>query len=318
MPFSERKSPPSLWSSFPSIRNYLRESALESNPDITPDITMGNSNSTESNYDPRKRNNTLSIVCHRKSKQTNIWDPPAYEAQDYKPPPYESRVYKPGYELPQITKPSGDSDSQYSFLKDFDTIFLVDDSSSMSGARWREAEEAIAAITPICTQYDRDGIDIHFLNHRARSYTDSYDHIKTATKVQEIFHNVTPRGSTPVGRRLLEILTPYLRRVERMKTGKTLGHVKPINIITITDGEFTDDAESIIMQVAKVLDDLHALPWQVGIQFFQIGDDANVRKYLQELDDDLGKSCRDGRCRDIVDTVPWRGKQGRRWMQMGF
>lgn len=88
--------------------------------------------------------------------------------------------------------------------------------------------------------------------------------------------------------------------------------VKPVNIITITDGEFTDDAESVIVQVARTLDNpaVRGLPWQVGIQFFQIGDDEGVRRYLQELDDDLGKWCRDERVRDIVDTVPWRGKRG--------
>lgn len=86
-------------------------------------------------------------------------------------------------------------------------------------------------------------------------------------------------------------------------------YVKPVNIIVITDGEFTDNAESVIKMVARDLDQpgLRALPWQVGIQFFQIGNDANVRRYLQLLDDELG---RDERMRDIVDTVPWRGRKG--------
>ncbi|KAJ5204853.1 uncharacterized protein N7498_005732 [Penicillium cinerascens] len=259
---------------------------------------MGNSKSTEPQSKPRNRNRSLFTMHRRGSKKTNMWDPPAYDSPDYK-----SR---------NVTKTYRDSDSQYSFLKDFDTIFLVDDSSSMSGSRWREAEEAIAAIAPICTQYDSDGIDIRFLNHRTSGEAGSYNNITTAADVQEIFHGVRPRGSTPVGRRLLEILTPYLRRVEQMQSGNTSALVKPINIITITDGEFTDDAESVIVQVAKTLDNprVNALPWQIGIQFFQIGDDANVRRYLQELDDDLGKWCRDGRLRDIVDTVPWRGRQG--------
>lgn len=266
---------------------------------------MGNNHSRT-----RSRDSTLPSICRSPTKKT-MWDPPAYDSQDYKIPPTSE-------------SPSVDSDSRYAFLKDFDTVFLVDDSSSMSGPRWREAEEAIAAIAPICTQYDHDGIDIYFLNHRrtATSATGgSYTNITTAADVQDIFNNVRPRGSTPVGRRLLEILTPYMRRVERMQAaqnadGTTLPpselYVKPMNIITITDGEFTDDAESVIVQVAKALDSpgVRALPWQVGIQFFQIGDDEGVRRYLQELDDDLGKWCRDERLRDIVDTVPWRGKTG--------
>ena len=224
----------------------------------------------------------------------------------------------PRLNLPQDT---GDTDSRYTFLKDFDTVFLVDDSSSMTAtdrigfkSRWQEAEEAIAAIAPICTQYDQDGIDIYFLNHRGGAY----DNISTSQDVAEIFHSVRPRGSTPVGRRLMEILTPYLMRVEKMQASRrpdgTLSnpalYVKPINIIAITDGEFTDDAETIIVDVARKLDKLNALPWQVGIQFFQIGDDQNVQRYLQELDDDLGKWCRDEKLRDIVDTLPWKGKRG--------
>ncbi|KAJ5089255.1 hypothetical protein N7532_007939 [Penicillium argentinense] len=246
----------------------------------------------------------------RPSRRT-AWDPPGYDSPDWK--------------ANAVTHTSsGDADSRYAFLKDFDTIFLVDDSSSMMGPRWHEAEEAIAAIAPICTQYDADGVDIYFLNHRraATSHTTgAYSNITTAADVQEIFNSVHPRGSTPVGKRLLEILTPYLARVERMQANRNadgslrdpLMAVKPINIITITDGEFTDDAESVIVRVAKALDHsrCNALPWQVGIQFFQIGDDQRVQRYLQELDDDLGRWCKDEHLRDIVDTVPWKGKRGR-------
>lgn len=265
---------------------------------------MGNNHSR-----PPNRNGTLLSLCRPPSKKT-IWDPPAYDWHDSKLPP-SSRAS------------SGDTDSRYAFLRDFDTILLVDDSSSMSGPRWREAEEALAAIAPICTQYDQNGIDIYFLNHQctATSATGGpYSNVTTAAEVQDIFSSVRPRGSTPVGRRLLEILTPYLRRVERMQAAQNADgtlrepglYVKPVNIIAITDGEFTDDAESAIVQVARLLDrpQVAALPWQVGIQFFQIGNDESVRRYLQELDDDLGKWCRDEKLRDMVDTVPWRGKRG--------
>lgn len=89
-------------------------------------------------------------------------------------------------------------------------------------------------------------------------------------------------------------------------------YVKPVNIITITDGQFTDDAESVIVQVARTLDraGCDVLPWQVGIQFFQIGENECARRFLQELDDDLGRLCREEKVRDIVDTVPWRGISG--------
>lgn len=236
------------------------------------------------------------------------------------PPPYSSTPEKPSSVGAAYT---GAADSPYAFLGEFDTIFLVDDSSSMLGQRWREAEEAIAAIAPICTMYDRDGIDIYFLNHRRQSAADTaggYANVTTAAGVQEIFSSIQPRGATPFGKRLLEILRPYLRRVEQMAAATDFNgvladpslFVKPLNIIAITDGAFTDDAESVIVSTAKTLDSprCRAVPWQVGIQFFQIGTDEVAAQYLQELDDELGKRARDEDLRDIVDTVPWRGQLG--------
>ncbi|KAJ5167336.1 uncharacterized protein N7482_006117 [Penicillium canariense] len=311
MPIFERAMPPPTWASFPSSR-LATPDFPSTRPPPTP--KMGNTPSQE-----RRRNSTLFNLCRPSSfrkKKTAAWDPPTYE---------ESQSHSRDPKAPAMSRRSRDSDSesQFAFLKDFDTIFLVDDSSSMSGSRWAEAEQAISAIAPICTQHDADGIDIYFLNHRRASTaatTGAYSNITTAADVRDIFHSVRPRGSTPVGRRLLQILTPYLRRVQAMQASRNPDgslsdaslYIKPVNIITITDGEFTDDAESVIVQVAKVLDSAgcEALPWQVGIQFFQIGDDEQVRRYLQELDDDLGKWCRDEKLRDIVDTVPWRGRTG--------
>lgn len=91
-------------------------------------------------------------------------------------------------------------------------------------------------------------------------------------------------------------------------------YVKPINIITITDGVFTDDAEGVIIKTAKMLDGptCDALPWQVGIQFFQIGNDEAAREELEGLDDHLGARCQDANMRDIVDTVSWKNRAGAR------
>ncbi|PYH69599.1 uncharacterized protein BO88DRAFT_404608 [Aspergillus vadensis CBS 113365] len=232
------------------------------------------------------------------------------------PPPYE-----PQAAAPASSTISGSSDSPYSFLREFDTIFIVDDSTSMlTGNRWKEAENAIAAIAPICTQYDQDGIDVYFLNHRrqgAEKVKGGYMNIRTADDVREIFGSVYPNGPTPFGRRLYEILNPYMRDLQKA-ISKSDGSrdsaqlMKPLNIIAITDGAFTDDAESVIAGVAQKLDEkkYQAVPWQVGIQFFQIGNDAQARAYLQELDDNLADMQKKDHLRDIVDTVPWRGDQG--------
>ena len=171
----------------------------------------------------------------------------------------------------------------------------------MAGRSWRETSAALTAITPICTSHDKDGIDIYFLNAKDDA---SYKNITKPDQVQRIFDTVRPGGGTPTGTKLNKILKPYLAECEQKK--HNIESVKPLNIIVITDGVPTDDPESVICSVAKKLDKLEAPPWQVGIQFFQVGEERGAAEALQELDDDI-KDMVVGGCRDIVDTVPWKG-----------
>ena len=174
----------------------------------------------------------------------------------------------------------------------------------MAGRSWRETAEALKTITPICTQHDADGIDIYFLNEKDST---EYKHITTPSDVEAIFNSVRPRGGTPTGSRLHAILKPYLRDLE----ARGEEAVKPLNIIVITDGQASDDVESVILSAARKLDRLDAPAWQVGIQFFQVGEDMEAKKMLEELDDKLtNKLGRGKEVRDMVDTVPWVGKSG--------
>ena len=84
---------------------------------------------------------------------------------------------------------------------------------------------------------------------------------------------------------------------------------KPINIIVITDGIPTDDVGSVIIGAAKKLDKLDAPPWQVGIQFLQVGNDSSAAAYLKYLDDGL-KAEADGELLDMVDTMPFTSANG--------
>ena len=209
---------------------------------------------------------------------------------------------------------STSADSPYAFLTQFDTIFLIDDSGSMAGRSWRETSAALAAITPICTAYDADGIDIYFLNHRNTLATNNlggYTNITRTAAVENIFNTVRPLGGTPTGTRLHQILKPYLSQLENALEQQAHGHegatVKPLNIIVITDGVPSDDVESVIVQAAKKLDAWGAEPWQVGIQFFQVGREPEAAEDLRDLDDALGS---DHGIRDMVDTVPWTGDDG--------
>lgn len=192
-------------------------------------------------------------------------------------------------------------------------MFLIDDSGSMAGSSWREVKEAIRAITPICTAHDADGIDVFFLNTKNASHTDGggYQRIRRPEEVEDLFKRVRPHGGTPTGTRLNQILKPYLREYERkiaITGDPDNSGVKPVNMIVITDGVPTDDPESVIVSIAKKLDKLEAPPYQVGIQFFQVGEEPGAADALKELDDNLAGQ--HGGIRDMVDTVTWKKREG--------
>ncbi|ORX95003.1 hypothetical protein BCR34DRAFT_498829 [Clohesyomyces aquaticus] len=197
--------------------------------------------------------------------------------------------------------PTRRPDDQYSFLRSFDTIFLIDDSGSMAGRSWRETEKALKLITEICTKRDPDGIDIYFLNHPDSEFYKNVSHEDT---IIEIFKSVRPGGGTPTGQRLNKILRPY---VNKYLAAPEEDKPRPINIIVITDGEPSDDVESPIIMAAKKLDKVDAPAWQVGIQFFQVGREPGARAALKQLDDGLKEVSGDDDLRDIVDTVPFKG-----------
>lgn len=218
----------------------------------------------------------------------------------------------PSYTLP-LDIPTG-PESPYAFLSTFDTTLLIDDSGSMAGRSWREVSQALATLAPVITSFDADGTDIYFLNHKSSDpgapadgiAPGGYRGIKRAATITEIFERVRPGGGTPTGIRVHNILSPYLAKVEReMALGK---EVKPLNLIVLTDGVPSDDVESVLIAAAKKLDKLEAPPFQVGVQFFQVGNEEGAREALMELDDDLS-SMVEGGIRDMVDTVTWNSTQ---------
>ena len=198
------------------------------------------------------------------------------------------------------------------------------------------------SVVPVCTAHDADGVDVWFLNKKDRC--NEYRNITRARdsdevtgsgpgseiSVESLFRSRRSNGdATMTGTRLHEILDPYVRRCEwieaanerRMEQGlldlsvntplPRLELPKPINIIMITDGRADDDPASVLRGIAERLDDIRAPPFQVGVQFFQVGGDEIAASALRELDEELSsagglQSARDGnrkRVRDMVDTV---------------
>ncbi|KAJ7432894.1 hypothetical protein B0H11DRAFT_2259973 [Mycena galericulata] len=188
---------------------------------------------------------------------------------------------------------SSNLESALELLRNFQTILIVDDSRSMKGTLWKQAGKALQDLAAVVSEYDTDGLEIHFLNSPVFAKG-----VKSAEEVEDVFNKVTPTNSTPIGRKLQALLEAYL---SALKSNPAL---KRVNYIIITDGAPTDRAETepelVIVSAAKELDSRSALLTQVGIQFCQIGSNTAATRYLESLDDNLRTKYN---IRDIVDTT---------------
>jgi hypothetical protein len=200
-------------------------------------------------------------------------------------------------------------ENQLDFLRAYDTIFVVDDSSSMNvnerpdgsmgQSRWEEARDALAGMVEIAARYDDDGVEVHFLNSER-----SLSNCRDPHQVKQLFDSIVPEGLTPTGTKLEMLLLQYMDDIEQFKQTRQGKEPKKRNYVVITDGAASDDPESVILATAMRLDRSHFPLTQIGIQFVQVGNDAEAKMALEELDDALQSQ---HSCRDIVDTVPYSG-----------
>ncbi|WAQ93320.1 hypothetical protein PtA15_18A380 [Puccinia triticina] len=186
----------------------------------------------------------------------------------------------------------------------YQTIFLVDDSASMSlNGLWKEARDALCAVAATAVQRTPDGIDIYFLNTNT--------HLRNArnpVEVNQLFSEVRPNGAcTPIEARIEALVSYHLDQLESLRA-QGLPPIKPLNLVVITDG-VTDDPETLILTILSIVNRLEEGNFplnEVGIQFMQIGSSTEATKLLRTLDDDLKRIY--GVKRDIVDTTPYKGK----------
>ncbi|KAI0450229.1 hypothetical protein F5B21DRAFT_442930 [Xylaria acuta] len=210
----------------------------------------------------------------------------------------------------------------YATLAYINTLLLIDDSESMQKC-WDEVGDIIRIIAPICTKYDRNGIDIEFVNHRAKGYNltgrSGYKHIGLLKgkldmhdNVAGIYHNVKPKGKCRMDKRLASILDPYTSEYESTldrSGGKKL--VTPLNVILISDLQWrgNDDCLETIARTARRLDIVGAPKYQVGVQFFRVGDAGREMDgaTVRFMDDRIWK---ERGVRDMVDMTTWTGRPG--------
>lgn len=170
-------------------------------------------------------------------------------------------------------------------LSEYDFGVLVDASGSMSTedcpggkSRWEYMRETLGAFARDVNKFDNDGLDVTVFSG---TNIESHQGV-TPDKVDAIFANRSPRGSTP----LAEGLTAALALA-----GKS---PKKDFILVFTDG-VPDDANraaDVIRQQAskQQADD------ECTILFVQVGKDAGASAYLRKLDDGLSAKF------DIVDA----------------
>ncbi|CEQ39656.1 SPOSA6832_01194, partial [Sporobolomyces salmonicolor] len=200
-------------------------------------------------------------------------------------------------------------------LARYDLCILVDDSPSMVD-HWDETRTALmsvvekwcvagfgrrlrasAHVSPRLPSlsYASDGIDLHFLNGGDEF---RLQNITSLNAVASIFDVVQPFGSTPMGVVMDEILRDYVEKVEDARAARV--KVKPLLLLVLTDGPADDPdmVKDILVEFATRLDEIRAPPYQLGIQFIQIGNDPEAALFLKELDDDLKPQLG---VRDMVD-----------------
>jgi uncharacterized protein with von Willebrand factor type A (vWA) domain len=182
-----------------------------------------------------------------------------------------------------------------SILQNRDYTLIIDKSGSMSikdqpggRSRWQEAQESTLALATKCEEFDPDGITVYVFARRFKRY----DNV-TASKVDQVFQENDPMGSTNLTGVLQDALDNYFHRKaagEAKEQGET--------ILVITDGEPNDRKAvmEVIIKASRKID----RDEELGISFIQVGNDPQAERFLKALDDELEGS---GAKFDIVDTV---------------
>lgn len=180
-------------------------------------------------------------------------------------------------------------------MQDRDYTLIIDKSGSMSTpdqvggrSRWEAAQESTLALARKCEQFDPDGITVYLFSSRFKRY----DNV-TSSKVEQIFQENDPAGTTNLAGVLEDAIKQYFQRKASGQT-KTGGET----IIVVTDGE-PDDRKGVmrvIIEASRQMD----RDEELAISMIQVGSDATASRFLKALDDDLQGA---GAKFDICDTV---------------
>jgi uncharacterized protein with von Willebrand factor type A (vWA) domain len=172
-----------------------------------------------------------------------------------------------------------------------DYTLILDKSGSMSTpdcggkSRWYYAKESTLALARKCEQFDPDGITVYAFSGRFRRYENV-----TASRVDQIFMENDPIGTTNLAGVLQDAINHYFQHRSTSQAGET--------ILVVTDGE-PDDRKAVIEVIIQATQKMER-DEELAISFIQVGNDAGATAFLKALDDQLEGV---GAKFDICDTI---------------
>jgi len=170
---------------------------------------------------------------------------------------------------------------------------ILDKSGSMATpdqpggmSRWRAAQESTLALAQKCEQFDGDGLTVYLFSGRFRRFEQV-----TALKVNQIFQEHDPSGTTNLAAVLQDAVNQYFQR-------RTTSQAQGETILVVTDGE--PDDQKAVMKVIVEASRRCEREDELAISFIQVGNDPGATRFLKALDDQLTSA---GAKFDLCDTV---------------
>mmetsp|Transcript_1977 Transcript_1977/g.5870 ORF Transcript_1977/g.5870 Transcript_1977/m.5870 type:complete len:452 (-) Transcript_1977:2876-4231(-) len=191
----------------------------------------------------------------------------------------------------------------------YDIIIYADDSTSMkyadNGERIDDLKLILERVSEVAVLFDDDGISIRAINSDLKG-----DGVTSATAAASYVGGLKFSGMTPLGTKMEQrILEPFL--FQPIKRGAL---EKPVLIVTITDGEPTNEPEQKIFAVVKNAKRTCASSRYgakaVAFSFAQVGKDTGAQEFLGKLDTDPAVG-------DMVDCTSYYELEAEEYMKKG-
>lgn len=225
-----------------------------------------------------------------------------YLMEDY-PPPYSAPPPAYSNTTPsRIARLPRPRHNLISFLKEYEIVYVIDDSESMgqkdehSGLiPWQAAHRALKNFASTCEAWGEDGQDLWFLN--------SHIPIRSATPqdIEAAFSSHLPREKTDMASGLRRVVCGYFERYSRAS--------KPLVIVAITDGALSREIVSAVSWMNRELEKRPSLQDQIIIQLIQIGESRKAAKHREALLDSYDLLPKMEQASKIISTVPWESKR---------